>query len=61
MMTKRNRNIKNIFIKLQIGTNIMANQIKTPIQTILKKCCMKIRHLRFLPRGILEYLRGDKS
>jgi hypothetical protein len=36
MMTKMNRNIKNIFIKLQMGTNIMANQIKTPIQTILK-------------------------
>ena len=31
-MTKRNRNIKNIFIKLQMGTNIMANQVKTPIQ-----------------------------
>jgi hypothetical protein len=25
MMAKRNRNIKNIFIKLQLGTNIMAN------------------------------------
>jgi hypothetical protein len=23
MMTKRNRNIKNIFIRLQMGTNIM--------------------------------------
>jgi hypothetical protein len=32
MMTKRNRNIKNIFIKLQMGTNIMANQVKTPKQ-----------------------------
>jgi hypothetical protein len=31
-MTKRNRNIKNIFIMLQRGTNIMANQVKTPIQ-----------------------------
>jgi len=28
-MTKMNRNIKNIFIKLQMGTNIMANQVKT--------------------------------
>ena len=27
-----NRNIKNIFIKLQISTNIMANEVKTPIQ-----------------------------
>ena len=32
MMTKRNQNIKNIFIKLQMGTNIIANQVNTPIQ-----------------------------
>jgi hypothetical protein len=31
-MTKRNSNIKNIFIMLQMGTNIMANQVKTLIQ-----------------------------
>ena len=32
-MTKRNRNINNIiFIMFQRGTNIMANQVKTPIQ-----------------------------
>jgi hypothetical protein len=37
MMTKRNQNIKNIFIVLQMGTNIMANQVKTPIQNYLKK------------------------
>jgi hypothetical protein len=45
-MTKRNRNIKNIFIMHQRGTNIMANQVKTPIlyKTILKKCCMNIWH-----------------
>jgi hypothetical protein len=36
-MTKRNRNIKNIFIKLQMGTNIMANQVKTPIQNYFEK------------------------
>jgi hypothetical protein len=30
MMTKRNRNIKNIFNKLQFSTNIMANEVKTP-------------------------------
>ena len=46
IMTERNRNIKYIFIMLQRGTNIMANQVKTPIS---KRCCMKIRHLRFLP------------
>ena len=36
-MTKRNRNIKHIFIMLQIGTNIMANQVKTPIQNYFEK------------------------
>ena len=36
-MTKRNRNIKNICIKLQLGTNIMANQVKTPIQNYFEK------------------------
>jgi hypothetical protein len=37
MMTKRNGNIKNIFIMLQMGTNIMANQVKTPIQNYFEK------------------------
>ncbi len=37
MMTKRNRNIKNIFIMLQKGTNIMANQVKIPIQNYFEK------------------------
>ena len=36
-MTKRNRNIKNIFIMLQRGTNIMANQVKTPMQKYFEK------------------------
>ena len=36
-MTKRNRNIKNIFIKLQFSTNIMANEVKTPIQNYFEK------------------------
>ena len=36
-MTKRNRNIKDIFIKLQMGTNIMANRIKIPIQNYFEK------------------------
>ena len=36
-MTKRNRNIKNIFIMLQRGINIMANQVKTPIQIYIEK------------------------
>ena len=37
MMTKRYRNIKNIFIKLQLGTNIMANEVKTLIQNYFEK------------------------
>ena len=37
MMKKGNRNIKNIFIMLQRGTNIMANQVKTTIQNYFEK------------------------
>ena len=37
MMTERNRNIKNIFIKFQFSTNIMANEVKTPIQNYFEK------------------------
>ena len=29
--------MKNIFIMLQMGTNIMANQVKTPIQNYFEK------------------------
>jgi hypothetical protein len=36
-MTKRNRNIKSIFIKLQLSTNIMANEVKIPIQNYFEK------------------------
>jgi len=36
-MTERNRNIKNICIMLQRGTNIMANQVKTQIQNYFEK------------------------
>jgi hypothetical protein len=45
MMTKWNRNIKNIFIKLQMGTNILANQVKTPIQLPPVGLADKIRNL----------------
>jgi hypothetical protein len=49
MMTKRNRNIKNIFM-FQSDTNIMVNQFKTcHYSTILKRWGMKIWHGRFLP------------
>jgi hypothetical protein len=37
IMKKRNRNIKNIFILLQRGTNIMANHVKTSIQNYFEK------------------------
>ena len=37
MMTKMNRNIKNIFTMLQMGTNIMANKVKTPIQNYFEE------------------------
>ena len=57
-MTKRNRNIKHIFIMLQRGTNIMANQVKTPIS---KRCCMKIWHLRFLPCCFYSCQSRDKK
>jgi len=51
-MTTRYRNIKNIFIMLQMGTNIMANQVKTPIQNYFEKVLYE--NLRFLPCGFLE-------
>jgi hypothetical protein len=35
------KNIKNICIKLQMGTNIMANQVKTPIQNYFEKVLYK--------------------
>ena len=36
------------------GTNIMANQVKSPIQNYFEKCCMAIWHLRFLPCGFFR-------
>jgi hypothetical protein len=53
-MTKRNRNIKNIFIKLQLGTNIMANEVKTPIQNYFEKVLYEnhILYLSFLGSGL---------
>jgi hypothetical protein len=48
-MTKRNRNIKNIFIMLQRGANIMVSQFKTPIQNYFEKVLYE--NLRFLRCG----------
>jgi hypothetical protein len=44
-MTKRNRNIKNISIKLQFSTNIMANEVKTPIQNYFEKVLYENLHV----------------
>jgi hypothetical protein len=37
MSRKISRKFENIFIKLQLGTNIMANEVKTPIQNYFEK------------------------
>ena len=58
-MTKRNRNIKNIFIMLQRGTNIIANQVKTPIQNYFEKVLYE--NLTFLPCGFLRVVEGFKK
>ena len=55
-MTKRNRNIKNIFIKLQMGTNIMANQVKTPIQNYFEKVLYENLTYEILPLWFLAHL-----
>ena len=53
-MTKRNRNIKNIFIMLQRGTNIMANQVKTPIQNYFEKVLFENLTFEIPPLWFLE-------
>ena len=57
MMSKRNRNIKNIFIMLQRGTNIMANEVMAPINNYFEKALyenltFQISPLVFKSRGI---------
>ena len=56
-MTKRYRNIKNIFIMLQRGTNIMANKVQTPVQNYFEKVLYEnltfdLSFLRVVSRGI---------
>jgi hypothetical protein len=58
MMTKRNRNIKNIFIKLQTGTNIMANQVKTPIQNYFEKVLYEILTFEIPPLWFFRVVEG---
>ena len=53
-MTKWNRNIKNIFIMLQKDTNIMANQLKTPIQNYYEKVLYENLTFEILPLWFLE-------
>ena len=59
-MTKRNRNIKNIFIMLQMVPILWRIRSRHRYKTILKKCCMAIWHLRFLPCGFLRVEWGEK-
>ena len=54
MMIKRNRNIKNIFIMLQRGTNIMMNQVKTPIQNYFEKVLYENLTFEIPPLRVLE-------
>ena len=53
-MTKGNRNIKNIFIKLQFSTNIMANEVKTPIQNYFEKVLYENLTFEIPPLWFLE-------
>jgi hypothetical protein len=58
MMTKRNRNIKNIFIKLQMDTNIMVNQVKTPIQNYFEKVLYENLTFEILPLWFFRVVEG---
>jgi hypothetical protein len=60
-MTKRNRNIKNIFIKLQMGTNIMANQVKTPIQNYFEKVLYENLTFEIPPLWFFRVVEGFKK
>ena len=60
-MTKRNGNIKNIFIMLQMGTNIMANQVKTPIQNYFKKVLYEILTFEIPPLWFFRVVEGSKK
>ena len=60
-MTKRNRKIKNIFIKLQIGTNIMANQVKTQIQNYFEKVLYENLTFEIPPLWFSKSSRGIKK
>ena len=60
MMTKRNRNIKNIFIKLQLGTNIMANEVKTPIHNYFEKVLYENLTFQIPPLLFFRVLEGNK-
>ena len=44
---------------LQMGTNIMANQVKTPIQNYFEKVLYE--NLTFLPSGFYSCLSRDKK
>ena len=58
MMTKRNRNIKNIFIMLQKGTNIMANQVTAPINNYFEKVLYENSTFEIPPLWFLKVVEG---
>ena len=60
-MTKRNRNIKNTFIKLQMGTNIMANQVKTSIQNYFEKVLYENLTFKIPPLWFFRVVEGYKK
>ena len=61
MMTKRNRKITNIFIKLQMGTNIMANQVKTQIHNYFEKVLYENLTFDIPPLWFFKSSRGIKK
>jgi hypothetical protein len=58
MMIKRNRNIKNIFIKLQMCTNSMANQVTTPIQNYFEKVLYENLTFEIPPLLVFRVVEG---
>ena len=60
-MTKRNRNIKNVFIILQMGIDIMANQVKTPIQNYFEKVLYGNLTFEIPPLWFFRVVEGYKK
>jgi hypothetical protein len=56
-----NRNIKNVFIMLQRGTNIMTNQVKIPMQNYFEKVLYENLTFEIPPLWSLEERSRDKK